>query len=191
MPVLLDLNVDIGASGAVSNLKGPYVESVTRLGTGAYQIKMRDNYNRFYSMLSAQSVAVTGANINISSGLTLGQAYIITALGTSTTANFQALGLPEGVEAAVGVGFVASTASAGTGTGTVKAVAASNITAIQLVGNQQLTMAPSDKGAIILIQCFGPTGAGDTTLIPADPANGSMLFLQFMLSNSSVLIGGE
>lgn len=194
MPVLLDCNIAIGSTGAVGTVKGPYVTSVTRLGVGAYQIKLNDNYSLAYNVMASLSVAPTGSNINLTTGLTIGQAYIITAVGTSTTANWQTAGLPAGITPAVGVGFVAITAAAGTGTGTVKAVAPSGIVTVEAVGNQSLTSAPDpavSQGAVILIQCYGSTSSSVTTLIPADPANGSTLFVEALMSNSSITINGE
>ncbi len=44
MPVLLDCNIVIGATGAVGTVKGPGISSVTRLAVGTYQIKLQDKF---------------------------------------------------------------------------------------------------------------------------------------------------
>lgn len=189
MPVHIDCKMSIGSSGATSSLTGAYVTSVTRQGAGAYKIVLDDKYSKLYSLTAQCSAITTGSALNISDGLTSGKMYVINAVGTSTAANWQAVGLPTGITPAAGVAFVASTSSAGTGTGTVKAVTASGVQKIELVGSPQL--APSTGGAVIMIQCFAPTDATTTTLIPADPASGSTLSIQMLLSNSSVLVNGS
>lgn len=194
MPVQIDLNFPVGSTGAVGTVKGSYVSSVTRMGVGAYKIILNDNYSAFYTFSSWQTTAVTGAEIALTTGLTLGQSYVITTLGTSTTANWQTAGLPVGLTPTLGMSFVAITASAGTGTGKVKAVAPSAVTQIELVGDPNLELAPNpttNQGAILFIQCYGATDSSTTTLTPTDPTSGVTLGLKFLLSNSSITIGGE
>lgn len=185
-PVLLDCNVQIGALGATSNLKGPYVESVTRKGVGAYEIKLQDNYNRLYEVRASFAAAQTGANLDPNVGV-VGKAYVITVVGDT---DWSTAGLPSGVTAAVGQSIILAALPAA-GTGRVKAIVSVAIKSVEVIGDPNLSLAPSNQGAIINIQCFGETSAADTTPIPADPANGSVMYLSIMLSNSSVLINGE
>lgn len=70
----------------------------------------------------AQYLITEGDEINVTAGLAVEQVYVITALGTTTAPQWQALGLPEAVTPAVGVTFTCNSAVAGMGTGTVEAV---------------------------------------------------------------------
>lgn len=59
MPVMLDVNIVIGASGAVSSIRGPMIDSVEKLSTGIYKIHLQDNYNNlFMAVGSATSPSV-------------------------------------------------------------------------------------------------------------------------------------
>ena len=119
---------------------------------------------------------------------TAGLTYVITTLGTTTTAQFAAKGLPAGFTAAVGQSFVATATGSIGGTGKVQlsATAGANITDIQVVGNPnaQLSNSNSGSGAQIILQCM-KNGA------KAAPADGSIISITFYLSNSSVTIQGE
>lgn len=208
MPVELEVSIPIGASGAVGTIAGAYISSVTLLATGMYQIQLQDNYAGYY-MGSHQFISpVTGSALaidSVSAALTVGAAYQITTVGTNTDAAWRAIGVPAGVAIAVGVPFVAlATGSGATGTGRVKAVAAgAGIDKVELIGNPNTTLAPVSAtgagalGGIITIQCLqAQIGAATTQgtalqYAAANPASGSTLNLRFLLSNSSVTIGGN
>lgn len=189
-PVLLDLNFSVGSSGAVGTVKGPYIKSVIRKGVGAYQIKLSDNYNRYYGNFSSFAAAQTGSDIDPNTG-TVGKAYVITTVGDT---DWSTAGLASGLTAAVGQSLILAAAPAA-GTGRVKAVASAGITSIEVVGDPNLICNPSPSngnvGAVINIQCFGNTSTSDSTQIPADPADGSVLSLAVYMSNSSLLVNGE
>lgn len=123
---------------------------------------------------------VSGTPVNISSGLTLHGVYVITSVGTSTPANWQALGLPTNIVPAVGVSFVATTASAGTGTGIVETSGVSGIVVAEVVGDPNQTIGPSTGAGYILVQLLAPTNSSTTTLIPAAPAVGSVVGLRIV-----------
>jgi hypothetical protein len=192
MPVLIDCNIAIGATGAVGTVKGPGVASVTRLAAGIYKIKLQDNYYKFYGMRHWLKAPVTGADVAAGS-LTPGTVYEITALGTTTTAQWVTAGVPVGVTPAVGVSFLAAATSAGTGT--AKAIGVSGIATVEVVGNTDTQLNPSGEantiGGYVIVKCLGATDASTTTLIATDPAQGSILGLEFYLSNSSVVVQGE
>lgn len=188
MPVLIDCNFAIGGTGAVGTVKGPGVKAITRLAAGVYQIQFQDNYYKYFGMDFSVSSPVTGSNVNAGS-FSAGTSYVITALGTT---NWNAIGLPTGVTAAVGQGFVAT--GVGAGTGTAKAVAPSGIATIETLGDPSLELAPmptTNQGASIIIQCLSATSSSVTTLVPADPVSGTQLYLTFYLSNSSVTVQSE
>jgi hypothetical protein len=181
MPVLVDANIAIGSSGAVGTILpsiNSLIKAVTRLAAGVYKIQLSDNYAGIYKASVSMQSPVTGSNV-ASTALTPGVLYQITVVGTT---NWQTAGLPANVVPAVGQAFVA--AATATGTGQAKVIAPSGIEVVELVGSVQL---PSDNsGAIMIIQCLGATDASTTTLIPKDPASGSIMFVQLLMNNSSL-----
>jgi hypothetical protein len=127
---------------------------------------------------------VSGSPLNISSGVTKGQAYVIVSVGTTTQTQWQAIGLPVGIVPAVGVSFVASVTGNGVGTGVVEvpATAGSGIFSLEVVGNANLSSNPTDgSGAWLLLQLLAPTSSSVTTLIPTAPADGTVIGLTFKM----------
>jgi len=61
-PVMLSCTVQIGATGAVTSFGGSAIQSVTRLGTGLYQIKAQANTNftRLFSAMGSMQSPVSG-----------------------------------------------------------------------------------------------------------------------------------
>jgi hypothetical protein len=178
-PVQLYGSFAIGATGAVSLVRGSGIASVTRLAVGTYQIKLEDNYYRFLNLQALFEMPVTGSDV-AATAMVAGTTYEITALGTT---NFALYGVAAGVAPAVGVAFVAT--AVGLGTGTVKAVAASGIYGVQVIGNPQLMDQPSVKGAVILIRTMNNAGAA------TDPVDGTVMNLQINVRNSGVKSKGE
>lgn len=206
MPVLLDCNfvVDVTAAIGISNLKGPAISAVYMHSThatpsgpnpasGTIVVRLSDNYSRSFSLGRAaiQSPNSGSSLLVASAGLTVGIAYVLTILGTTTTAAWHALGVPAGVTPAVGVSFIAAATSAvGTGAVQITAAAGSSVASIEVVGQPDLSISPDPTanqgyGAQIILQCRDYAGA-----IVA-PAAGSKISLEFYLSNSSVVIQGE
>lgn len=183
MPTLIDFNFVVGATGAVGTLKGPGVQSVTRLSAGTYKVKLQDNYTRFYGAYLSQIAPVTGSDVTAGSFVS-GTTYQITALGNT---NWNAIGLSSELTAAVGMSFVAT--GVGSGTGTAKAVSSSGIVAAEIVGNPDLTLGPvtasGRNGGVVIFQCVDDSGA------VADPAETSIISMALYLSNSSVKVQGE
>ena len=177
-------SVVIGATGAVSTLKGSGVQAVTRLGVGLYQIQLEDNYNRFLGLRADFSSAQTGSDVT-AGAFSVGTPYVITALGTT---DWIAAGYPAGFTPQVGGSFVAATV--GAGTGTAKAVVASGIYTTELIGTPNATINSSlqtaqKKGALLLIKTNNASGAA------TDPANGSTMRFNMFLRNSSIKSKGE
>lgn len=177
-PVKIDCSVNIGSSGATSGLSSSVVRSVTRMAAGIYQVQLMDNYNALYNSYFSVDGPVTGSAI-AGGSFVAGTLYQIVTLGTT---NFNSAGLPTNVTAAVGQNFIAT--GIGAGTGTVKAVApVSSI--INIAGPM---MNPTDNtGSIIIFQALAPTSSSVTTLIPTEIPSGSVLNIEFLLSNSSVV----
>lgn len=177
-PVFLEGNAVIGSTGAVGTVKGSGLKSVTRLGVGTYRLLPEDGYPRYLGGHVGFVSPTTGSNVNDGS-FVAGTSYVITAVGTT---NWHAVGVPAGVTPAVGVGFVA-TGVGGAGSGTVKAVGASGIYAVEIVGDPQLQV--NQAGGGVIIQCLNASGA------PTDPASGSVLGFVMFLRNSTVKGKGE
>ena len=57
MPVMIQLDINIGASGAVSSISGSGVASVTKSSTGTYLITLQDPYNSLMCVLGNMQVA--------------------------------------------------------------------------------------------------------------------------------------
>lgn len=113
------------------------------VASGNLSVQLTDPYKDFLGYTWDISSVVTGGAISITAGLTAGVMYQIVTVGTSTVANWQAEGVPVGVTPQPGVVFIAATAAAGTGTGTVKALASSQVTTLELGGDPALTLNPN------------------------------------------------
>jgi len=170
-PVMLDVSIPIGSSGAVGTIAGPYIKSVTKMATGTYQIQLVDNYSAYY-FGGAQIIApASGSDLSVrasDAALAVGSTYVISVLGSATAANWTTLGVPAGVTPAVGVAFVALATGAGTSTTSkVQAVIDSGIAKVELMGNPNYTIAPMNAtplagqaGAIILLKTLAPSFSG-------------------------------
>lgn len=188
-PVEADCDITIGATGAVSSiLGGQLISSVTRLSAGTYQIRLTDNYTRLFSMESILQAPVTGSAV-AGGALSVGTVYSIQTLGSTTQAQWVAAGVDKGITAAPGVIFKAATA--GAGTGTVKAIGNAGIAQVEVISGNNMLASANAGGGIIVVQCLAPTSSSVTTMIPTDPAQGSVLGLMFLLSNSSLSINGS
>jgi len=208
MPVQLDCNFVVDSTNGnglgIRSLKGQGIQAVymntsaTPAGpvnpaAGYIYVQLQDSYNRYLAGTSGIVVPSTGAPISISGTgvLTVGVPYIIASVGTSTAANWQAVGLPEGITPAVGVSFFATATGGGTGTGSVVASGVAAIDTITVVGNANLTtgfVAPEvgTSAPYIILKCIGATSSSVTTQTAIAPAAGSVIGLTFLFSNSSV-----
>lgn len=155
----------VGPNGVTN----PLAQSASQ---GLIIVQLANNYKNILSS-SAQIVSPnTGSNLNVDASdaaLTVGVAYVITALGTSTTADWIALGVPLGVTPAVGVVFIALVTGSGTGTGHVKACGVSGITSLEWLGQPKLSSWPiptagisPNVGATLIGQFTAPTSAAPT-----------------------------
>lgn len=155
---------------------------------GLIQVTLQDNYNAYLGGYSGFVSPVSGTPINISTGssLSLGHLYVIVTLGTTTQAQWQAVGLSSSIKAAVGVSFIA-TATSGSGTGVVEAfaTAGSNIDHIEVVGDSNLmnnslgaTIVGGGIGMIVQLACFKANAL-------TAPAAGTVIGLNFYLNNSA------
>lgn len=179
----------VGSTGAVGTTKGNF--TFTRVSQGVYKATCTDPFNRLMSAeIDLRSGPGTPVAIDASDALlTVGHAYVITALGTSTTADWHAVGVPSDITPAVGVTFVATATGHGTGNGTAAPPLSSGITACEIFADPNFTINESDN--YFIFQTYGATDSSTTTLIPKDPAEGSVLVLSAMYRNSSLKGKGE
>lgn len=140
-------------------------------------IKFASPFQGYIESVTGFISALSGSNINITSGLTIGQAYVITSVGSSSAANWQALGLPTNIVPAVGVSFIATSASAGTGSGVVQLPASSGVASVEVVGNPNVSINPATGGGTMLVQFLKQaitmasyTPAGAITMASYTPA---------------------
>ena len=202
-PVLLDCNFVVdrtnGNGLGIRSLKGPCISAVymntsatpasgnPNPPAGYIYVKLADNYNRYLGGFSGAVSPVSGTPLT---SVVANSVYIITSLGTATTAQWVAKGLPVGVTPAVGVSFVASASGTIGGSAAVMAPLStgSGIDHIEVIGNPNLMLAnsaqPSNGGGYLILACFL-----SNTL--TQPANGSTIGLSFYFNDSSVLIQGE
>lgn len=151
---------------------------------GEIVVQLSDNYNRylggwggFVSPLSGSTLTTTVANV----------INVIVSVGTTTVAQWQALGLPKGIAPVVGTPFVANGSTAITGTGAVqlRLAAGSGIDHIEVVGDPNASLQNSliqnpaivqSKGGYIYMAAFKNTAL-------TAPTDGSVIGLEFYLSN--------
>jgi len=166
---------------------------------GNILVQLAGNYNRLLFSNVGDIGPLSGSNLAVDgSALTIGQAYVITVVGTSTAADWLALGVPAGVTAAPGVVFIALVTGTGSGSGQVQLSSNSGIAKYQGVGNANLSIAPMSTdystsviGSWLLFQSLAATSSSVTTLIPTAPANGTVIGIQCYLSNSPLMLGGQ
>lgn len=141
-------------------------------------VQFSDEYNSYINGFSGQVSPLSGSSI--SSGLTVGNPYVIVSLGSSTPAQWQAAGLPQNQTPTVGQAFIAAATSIAGG-GAVQAPTQSGIDHIEIVGdpNQTLGTNQPGQGGYIILQCLFE---GAVT----QPSNGSVIGLNFELSNSNL-----
>lgn len=140
-----------------------------------------------------------------------GFTFASTVFNTNLT-NWQTVGLPKGIIPNIGVSFFAiaqGQSSGGGSTGTVKAVSVSGISNIEVVGDPNQSIAPVPQGGSpnvggwILVQFLAQSSAFTynsgtpasstvaTTMVPTQPANGSVVTMSFYVEQSSVTIAGD
>jgi hypothetical protein len=210
-PVEIDLNFVVDATngnglGVRSIKSNGYVQNVFMhtsatpgRGLGNYLnpnpasgyalIQFKNNFNVYLGGFSGFASQLSGSNVSISSGLTAGNPYVIVSVGTSTQANWQAVGLPPGLTPTVGQSFICTSSSPGTGTGIVQAPAAdgSGIMALDVIGDPNQSISNSsiaqNGGAWVLVRFLASATSGATA-----PANNSVCGMTFKFDRSSVSI---
>lgn len=164
--------------------------------SGLILVQLKDNYQRYLGGTSGMISPVSGTPILVTTGTTAGLAYTIVTVGTTTAAQWQKLGLPIGVTPAVGASFIAIATTTATGSGVIEVPKAtgSGIASIEVVGDPNMTIAPSASssagiGGSIVLVCLAATNSSTTTQVATAPADGTVIGLQMYFDDSSVLPG--
>lgn len=207
MPVLISCNFIVDSANGnglgIRSLKGPYVQNVFMHTTstpgagnpnpvnmsisptnpnpqaGVIVVQLQDAYNK--SLAGFNSVVQP---LGSSSGsVTAGNAYVLTSLGTATTAQLVAAGIPAGCIPAVGSPFIAASTETLPGSATAAQTAASTIANINVVGDSNQTIYPwpistQYFGGQIILECRNYSDA------VAAPVDGTVINLNFLMSNS-------
>lgn len=147
-------------------------------------IQLKNNFNVYIGGFSGVIAPLTGSNLTATVNHT---PHVITALGTATLAQWQAVGVPLGLVPAVGMSFIATATATIGGSATVKDVAASNIDHIEVIGNPNASINNSNiaknGGAYLIVQFIG-SGALVT------PPDGQVIGMQIIMDGSSVTVDG-
>ena len=201
-PVLLTCNFVVDSTNGnglgIRSLKGGAVKNVYMNTSatpaagnpdpenGIIMVELQDNYNR--SLMGFHAI-VSKTDGSSQTSTTAGRASVIVSLGTATTAQWVARGLPVGVTPAVGVCFVATTSGVIGGSAAVQRPQASGVVSIEGCGDSNLSLARANSmvngGGVLILQCLDSTGAR------VAPADGCVIALGFYLSNSSVTVQGQ
>jgi hypothetical protein len=207
MPVLLSCNFIVDSTNGngfgVRSLKG---SGITRVymntsatpavgspnpAAGYILVQFTDTYNKYLSGFSGQVSNTTGSSATTTAHVP----NIIINLGTTTLAQWQAAGLPKGIVPSVGAAFIPASSSAIPGGGLVALNSPSGIDHIEVCGDPNQTVI--SPVPLPVSAPAGPQVGGMMAMVcllnstPTTPANGSVVSLNFYLSNSSVTLAGQ
>jgi hypothetical protein len=157
---------------------------------GYILIQFKNNFNYVLSGSNSVASPIVSPTTSTTSGLTAGLAYVITVLGTTTLAEWQAIGLPAGLTPTVGQSFIAIAAgTGGSHTGKVGLPSFSTIDSFETVGDPNTSSNNSNisanGGAYLLVQCV-TSASGSPAL--ATPAAGTVIALRCRFDGSTVSI---
>lgn len=152
--------------------------------SGIAVVQFKNNFNKYLGGFSGFVSPVTGGALTAT---VANASYIITALGTATLAQWQAVGFPVGLTPAVGAAFVATASATIGGAAAVMAPGVSSIDHVEAIGDANMTLNNSNiaanAGAQMLVQ-FVSAGA------IAAPAAGAVVGMSFWFDGSSVTVDG-
>lgn len=158
---------------------------------GYAMVQFKNNFNYYLGGFSGVVAPLSSTNLT---STTAGNPYVITSIGTTTVAQFQAAGLSPGLTPTVGQAFIAKASGALGGTGTLGAPGIPTTQVVSVVGDPNQSIANSsiaaNAGAIIIIQFLAPTSSSSTTLVAAAPADNTVVGMCFKFDGSSVTVDG-
>jgi len=151
---------------------------------GYAMISLKGNFNRYIGGFTGVIAPLASTGLT---STTAGNPYVITSIGSTTTAQFQAAGLPPGQTPAVGSAFIATATGSIGGSGTVGAPQPSPVQSIQPIGDPNQTSSNSNSaangGMLLLVQFTNTSGL-------VTPANGSVVGMTIRLDGSSSNVDG-
>lgn len=202
--VLIEGSFEIGTTGAVvgggtSGWLGRGVDQVVKNGTGQYQVGFSDTYNRFLGANIDLISPTSAAGLVTDGSFLIGSPYQIVFASTST--NWQTLGLPQGLVAAQGMPFVATSGASNGPLGSSGVTAAGNGTAVRITNtgiaavevlpnpNTELqgsaTSGNSGSRSYLMFQTLNGSG------VPTAPTSGSVIRFTAFFRNSSLVLNNE
>lgn len=198
-PVKIDVSFIVDASNSnglgIRSLKSNgYVQSVfmhtsatpatgnPNPALGFAVVRFNNNYNVFLNEFACFISPLTGSDLT---SVTNHVTYVITALGTATLAQWQAVGYPAGFTPAVGQSFVATATGTIGGSATVKVTSASGVTSVEVEGSPLLSNSSvaANGGAQVILKFLNSTTA-------TNPTDETIVELEFTFDASSVSIDG-
>ena len=178
------------ASGRISNVF-MHTSATAAAGNpnpaaGYILVQLQDNYNAYLFGSAGFVTPVSGTPINVTTGVTAGLVYVITSLGTTSVAQWQALGVPANIVPAVGVSFVAPATVTATGSGQIQVPKStgSGISHLEVIGDSNLMnsngayILGGSNGMQIIAGCYS-NGA------LATPSDGTVIAMSFWMNNSA------
>lgn len=169
--IFMHTSVTPGKVGQLTNPNPP---------VGYMYVVFKSNSNVYLGGFTGQVNVLTSTS---TTSLTANHVYVITSLGTTTTAQWNTAGLPLGFAPAVGATFVSAVTASIGGTGTVGLPSAPITLAVTAVGDPNTlannTNIAQNSGSRIMLQISAPTNSSTTTMIPTNPADGTVIGLKF------------
>ncbi len=154
-------------------------------------VVFKQGYNYYLGGTSGQIVPLTSPS---TTSVTANNVYVLTSLGTATTAQLDGYGIPPGFTPAVGAAFVASQTGTMPGSSTVGLPGVPKTLVVTAVGDPNTTIGNSNvganAGAQMILQLAAATDADTTTLVAAAPTNETVIGLSFSHDGSTVTIDG-
>ncbi len=164
------MNTSASAGTGPNGVVNPLAQAAS---DGLIKIQLANSYARILSLSMIVASPVTGGNLAAGgSALTVGTPYIITVVGTTTQAEWEALGLDKGVVPAVGCSLVALATGSGSGSGQVKAVGFSGASNIEIISQSSPSANPQ----------LHPLASGGLS-----PNIGAIILGKFISSSAGVL----
>jgi hypothetical protein len=174
-----------GISQVFMNTSGTPPAGLINPSPGYIVVQFATGYSGHLNDAHSLGAPASGTPVNVTSGLSAGNPYVISSVGTTTQAQWQFLGLPAGLLPTVSQAFLAVTGSGGTGTGVVmtQKASGSGIDHLEVVGLPTLGIQTGSlSGGQIILVALAATSSSTTTFTPTAPAAGSVIELQFDLT---------
>lgn len=146
---------------------------------GLIEVVLSDNYNRYLGGFDGFVSPVTTP----AASMVVGNAYVITSLGTATKAQWATMGLPATITPAIGVSFIAASTIV-LASATVSSTSPSGIDHIEVIGDPNLmnnsgaTILPQGQGMTLILACY----ANGVLTAPTD---GTVISLAFYMNDSA------